>query len=184
MFQSKSMKTVVASAIAILVVSGCELTGEGKFTGGGHMNSAGGDKNAVFTFNVKKCDGMDATGKVNYQDQSAIDFEDIGGVKLKAEVTDFGLCTMDLSNPDLAFECSCLDQYEAQFTYESSNPGAPGSGTGYACFVDTGEGKGNFHGAITAFSLSDGPFDGYLNHGTLNGNVQDHGCPSSDEETE
>ncbi|WP_158677931.1 hypothetical protein [Pseudoalteromonas sp. T1lg76] len=164
--------------------TGCSLVGEHKMTGGGTMASAGGDKNAVFTFNVESC-GEEASGRVNYQDHSAIDFEHMGGVSFNAKVDDFGYCTLDLGAGDPeAAECNCENQYEAQFTYDSKNPQAPGEGTGFACFIDTGTGKGNFHGIVTAMKLDNGPYEGYLNHGTMNGNIQTHSCPDKNKETE
>ncbi|MEO2266441.1 hypothetical protein [Pseudoalteromonas pernae] len=177
MVQSK-LKLITAALVAGMLSTGCTFVGEHKFTGGGSMASAGGDKNAVFTFNAQNCGGEEVKGRVNYIDHSAIDFESIGGVSLNAEVDNFGFCTLTDEGIDSGVqECNCEDQYEAQFSYSSKNPAAPGDGTGFVCFFDTGEGKGNFHGAITAFNLIDGPFDGYSNVGTVNGNIQQHTCP-------
>ncbi|MFY8275385.1 hypothetical protein AAEU32_14770 [Pseudoalteromonas sp. SSDWG2] len=177
-----NLKMLSAIVLASALSTGCTLVGEHKYTGGGTMASAGGDKNAVFTFNVENCDGEDVKGRVNYIDHSAIDFENIGGVSLNAQVDNFGYCTIDidgfLNNEPL---CNCENQYEAQFSYSSKNPSAQGDGTGFVCFFDTGEGKGNFHGAITAFYINDGPYAGYINYGTVNGNIQQHSCPASDE---
>ncbi len=178
----KKLTSIAMLILAGSTLSGCELVGQAKLTGGGTMNSAGGDKNAVFTFNATKCDEEEVSGQVNYQDLSAIDFETIGGVALRADITNVGFCTSSLEAlAEGKAECSCDGQYEAQFTYNSKNPGAPGEGTGHVCFFDTGEGKGNFHGAITALSLSGGPYNGYFNSGTINGNLQSHSCPGEKE---
>ncbi|WP_105200926.1 MULTISPECIES: hypothetical protein [unclassified Pseudoalteromonas] len=181
MVQNK-LKLLSVALLAATLSSGCTFIGEHKFTGGGTMASAGGDKNAVFTFNAENCGGDEVKGRVNYVDHSAIDFEDVGGVSLKAQVDNFGYCALtDEGLENGVQECNCMDQFEAQFSYSSKNPQAPGEGTGFVCFFDTGEGKGNFHGAITAFNLIDGPYEGYGNVGTVNGNIQQHSCPETNE---
>ncbi|MCG9695884.1 hypothetical protein [Shewanella sp. Isolate11] len=180
MFQKK-LTVLAMMALAGTALTGCELIGDAKFTGGGTLNSAGGADKAVLTFKAEKCDG-EVSGQMNFHDKSAIDFEDIGGVKLKAEITNVGFCAMTMNaDMDPADECSCENQYEAHFTYSSTNPAAPGEGTGKACFFDTGEGKGNFHGAITLLALSTGPYQTYINGGTVSGNIQEHACPGKAE---
>ncbi|MEO2278868.1 hypothetical protein [Pseudoalteromonas pernae] len=180
----KKLKVITMALLVGTLSTGCTLVGEHKMTGGGTMASAGGDKNAVFTFNVESC-GEEASGRVNYIDHSAIDFEQVGGVSFNAKVDDFGFCTLgaieDLEN---GTPCNCENQFEAQFSYDSKNPQAQGEGTGFACFVDTGEGKGNFHGVVTAMNLDSGPYAGYFNAGTMNGNIQTHSCPDKNKETE
>ncbi|TKB47835.1 hypothetical protein [Thalassotalea mangrovi] len=181
----KNIKLCTLALIIGTLSTGCTLVGEGKFTGGGTMNSAGGAEKAVLTFKAEKCD-EEVSGQMNFHDRSAIDFEDVGGVKLTADITNVGFCelTMDpdgLGGPDA---CTCENQYEAHFTYSSTNPAAPGEGTGKACFFDTGEGKGNFHGVVTLLAMDSGPYQTYLNAGTVSGNVQEHSCPSTKNDAE
>ncbi|MBS3796352.1 MULTISPECIES: hypothetical protein [unclassified Pseudoalteromonas] len=182
----KNLKVITMALLAGMLSTGCTLVGEHKMTGGGTMASAGGDKKATFTFNVERCDGENAKGQVNFVDQTAIDFESVGGVNLRAKIDDFGFCqlTDDLEVGEEVYLCNCGDQFEASFSYESKNPQAPGEGTGFACFLDTGEGKGNFHGMVTAMNLVDGPYDGYTNLGTMNGNIQSHSCPDKNKDEE
>ncbi|TKB47837.1 hypothetical protein [Thalassotalea mangrovi] len=182
----KNLKLVALAVLMGTVSTGCSLVGEHKMTGGGTIDSAGGDKKAVFTFNAERCDGENAKGNVIYRDESAIDFEDMGGVALKAKLDDFGYCTIPglEEQAENGIACHCEDQYEAQFTYTSNNPEAPGEGVGFACFFDTGEGNGRFNGVVTAMNLVDGPYAGYINHGTMNGNIQSHSCPAKTEDSE
>jgi len=149
----------------------------GKVTGGGTMNSAGGAGKAVFTFHADSCTEGTVKGSMNLHDSSAIEFEALNGVKLKADVTDTYFCVGDIEDFDAPL-CACSDGFqEVLFDYVSTNPKADGQGDGIACLADFGEKGAGIHGA-SIISIASGPFGGYYNVGTIHGNVQQHECPN------
>ncbi len=175
----------------ITTLSGCAKL-DGRVTAGGTLNSQGGDGKAVFTAHAARCDG-EISGRVNYQDKSAIDWQQMGGVAFNAKVSDAGLCSEDPVAPDgLEDETRHCKQdictegmFQVEFNYNSTNPAAPGEGSGFACMIDIGEGvKSGFgaNGILNVMLLESGPYQGYHNAGTMGGNVQVHDCPSSDDD--
>jgi len=167
-----SLSAILASALLV----GCGVPS--KFTGGGTMHSAGGDSKAVFTFNADSCNEDDVKGNINFHDKSAINFADVNGVKLRGDVVSTYYCSdvvadLNSANP----ECACDAGYqEVNFTYDSTNQRAPGEGEGVACLADFGE-----HGGVRGMAIiqvNSGPYMGYTNIGTVEGNAQRHACPS------
>jgi len=149
----------------------------GKVTGGGTMNSAGGAEKAAFTFHADSCTEGVVKGSMNLHDKSAIDFETLNGVKLKADVTDTYFCSgaLDFNAPF----CSCDPGWqEVLFDYVSTNPDVNGQGNGIACLADFGEKQGADVRGASIVLVQSGPYDGYLNVGTIHGNVQQHECPN------
>ncbi|WP_158678884.1 MULTISPECIES: hypothetical protein [unclassified Pseudoalteromonas] len=176
---------------AMTTLSGCAKL-DGRVTAGGTLHSQGGDGKAVFTAHAARCDG-DIKGRVNYQDKTAIDWQQFGGIAFKANVTGAGLCSEDPVAPDgLEDETRHCKQdictegmFQVEFNYDSTNPAAPGEGTGFACMMDIGEGINSGFGAngiLNVMLLESGPYQGYHNAGTMSGNVQVHDCPSSDDD--
>ncbi|MFY8274651.1 hypothetical protein AAEU32_11065 [Pseudoalteromonas sp. SSDWG2] len=172
-------------------LSGCAKL-DGRVTAGGTLNSKGGAGNAVFTAHAARCDG-NVSGRVNYQDKTAIDYQQTGGIAFNAEVFGAGLCSVDPVSPDgLEDETRHCKQdictegmYQVEFNYDSTNPNAPGEGQGFACMMDIGEGiKSGFgaNGILNIMLLESGPYAGYSNMGTIKGNVQLHDCPASDDD--
>ncbi|WP_196141184.1 hypothetical protein [Aliikangiella sp. G2MR2-5] len=171
---SKRLLTITTLTGA-LILAGCGQPG--KVTGGGTMHSAGGSDKSVFTFHADSCDEGQVKGSMNLHDSSALDFEDVNGVKLKADVDSTYFCSGDLDFD--APLCACSEGFqEVNFTYQSTNPKTDGGGQGIACLGDFGEkGNSDLKGAAI-ISISTGPYSGYYNVGTVSGNVQQHSCPA------
>lgn len=171
-------KYLIIGGLAFLL-AGCEM--DGKVTGGGTMNSAGGDGKAIFTFNGQRCPDqsgvVETKGKVVFHDKAAIDFEGVGGVDIHGTMINTAFCggEIDTSQP----QCRCSDgNYQIEFDYRSTNKNASGEGQGIACVRDLGEGRGA-HGTAVV-QLESGPYQGYANVGALSGNVQAHECPGEE----
>jgi hypothetical protein len=175
-------------AALLLGTSACTVEGNAKYTGGGTLNSAGGAGKAVLNINADTCDGNEnARGRINYADSTAVDFEDVGGVKLTATVAKAGVCASGSSgslDPDDS-ECICEGWPAALGTYVSTNPAVPGEGIFRACFLSTRE--YDVSGAdpnvvlVNDISFVGGPYDGYFNHGTMSGNIKTHACAATEE---
>lgn len=172
---------------AMAAAGGCAKM-DGRVTAGGTLNSKGGAGNAVFTAEAARCDG-EISGHVNYRDNTALDWQSVGGVAFKADVFDAGLCSDEPVSPDgLDDETRHCKQdicmggmYQVEFNYNSTNPQVPGEGVGFACMIDIGEGVKTGSGAnglLNIMQLESGPYTGYNNAGTMNGNIQLHECPS------
>jgi len=164
----------LSALVAAALLTGCGQPA--KVTGGGTMNSAGGSDKAVFTFQADSCDAENIKGSINFHDSSAIDFEDVNGVKFKGEVQSTYYCSNAIADLSAAKPtCECAPGYqEVNFEYDSSNSQAAGDGTGIACLADFGE-KGPIKG-MAIVTINSGPYQGYTNAGTLEGNVQQHAC--------
>lgn len=178
---------ILGAVVASLLAVGCTVQGNAKYTGGGSLNSAGGDGKAIFTVNADTCAGNDnVRGRVKYADSTAIDFEAVGGVKLTAQVQKAGVCGLDLEgsfDPDDS-ECICEGWPAVVGTYVSDNPAAPGEGKFRACFASTREyeigGVDQNVVLVNDVSLVGGPYDGYFNHGTMSGNIKTHACAAAE----
>jgi hypothetical protein len=156
---------------------GCGVPG--KMTGGGFMPSSDGVEGhkAVFGFNGQQCDmTKSATGHLEYHDPYAARFGS-AGVKLSADVASTLRCvdSAPLSYPVAECRYCGRDAYVIRFSYSSSMPGLNGSGQGWMCAWDRGEGS-NAADDFALINLSDGPFAGYGNIGPTQGNLQSHEC--------
>jgi hypothetical protein len=182
--QVRALGVVIASLLAV----GCTVQGNAKYTGGGSLNSAGGEGKAIFTVNADTCAGNEnARGRVKYADRSAIDFENVGGVKLTAQIQKAGICAQDADESSLDpddSECICEGWPAVVGTYVSDNPAAAGEGKFRACFASTREyeigGADQNVVLVNDISLVGGPYDGYFNHGTMSGNIKTHACPAAE----
>ncbi|WP_206483312.1 hypothetical protein [Thalassotalea sp. G2M2-11] len=174
----------VAAATAL---SGCAKL-DGKVTVGGTLNSKGGAGNAVLTANASRCDD-EVKGQATYKDQTALDWQNVGGVAFNAEVYDAGFCSDQPVHPDHIGDSTkhCRQDvctggmYQADFTYKSTNSKTPGEGKGFICMIDTGNGVSSGFGAtglLKTMQIESGPYQGYSNAGTMSGNVQISACPS------
>lgn len=170
-------------------LNGCAKL-DGKVTVGGTLNSQGGAGKAVLTAHASRCDDV-VKGQANYQDQTAIDWQNVGGVAFKADVYDAGFCSDEPVSPDGTEDTTkhCRQDvctggmYQVDFTYKSTNPTAPGEGAGFVCMIDTGNGVSSGFGAtglLKTMEIESGPYQGYRNAGTMSGNVQVSTCPSGD----
>jgi hypothetical protein len=167
--------------LAVLVLaSGCSVIDQSKITGGGTLNSAGGAQKAVVTVSGDTC-GNVPKGRLTYDDRTAVDFEGVGGVSIRATVVKAGLCLgpPDPNNPEF-LECNCPLSPALVADYVSTNPRAPGSGKAYACFLayrdQTQLGSDQHAVYLQDLRLVGGPFDQYVNKGTMDGNIQIHAC--------
>ncbi|QDH68717.1 hypothetical protein [Marilutibacter alkalisoli] len=167
-----------------LGTSACTVEGNAKYTGGGTLPSAGGTGKAVLNINADTCDGNEnARGRIKYADRTAIDFENVGGVKLTAELLKAGICSTDNDMSSLdPNDSECIEEGwpSVYGAYTSTNPAAPGSGKFRASFYSQRDGAlGGLDKNVVLIkdiSLVDGPYHGYFNHGVMNGNVQTHAC--------
>ncbi|QKX16410.1 hypothetical protein [Microbulbifer sp. YPW1] len=179
-----ALKTSTTLLAITLATAGC-VKMDGKVNGGGTMNSMGGAGKAVMTFNAERCDEQPVKGQVNFQDKTAIDWENDGGVSFRANVVEAGLCGEDIEfSGDAALACDQRcgpGEFEVAFEYDSTNPQLPGEGTGVACLVDWGEGVNASYriNGMASISVDTGPFSSYANRGALSGNVQTQECPST-----
>ena len=154
---------------AALLASGCD-----RATGGGRLEGANG--RASFGFNGDGCDFPTSfKGELQYQDHN-------GGQKLHGEVTFARQCLVEGDCPvcdplriQLGFPLT-LGDYEVSIDYDSTNPASPGSGTGTFCVTDNGEGAKAVDSDSAIIQLHSGPYAGYLNFGSIRGNVQQHKC--------
>ena len=176
-----------------LVFSGCGVPG--KVTGGGYIPSVACydyencdecNLKANFGFNANSCDdNWEVSGHFNYVDMDAKD----GGVKMNGIVVEVAECERFDSNDDsdLNFACGiCKDElnggneaenfYAAKVKYRSTNPKDRGEGYAVACVSDNGEGFNAESADIAAFYVLTGPFQGYMNAGRVQGNIQAHEC--------
>ena len=180
---TQTYRLLALAGMLALGATACTVEGNAKYTGGGTLNSAGGAGKAVLNINADTCGGEDnVRGRVKYADSTAIDFEDVGGVKLTATVEKAGQCvagSVGSDDPDDS-ECLCDGWPAAVGTYVSDNPSAPGEGIFRSCFLST---RGMDVGGVDKnvvlvndISLVGGPYDGYFNHGTMSGNVRTHEC--------
>lgn len=205
MLSSSRMFQGVLLLGAIGLLSACTME-PGRYTGGGTINSLGGAGRAQISFTADGCDAKNVKGNLHYNDNTAIEYQDIGGVKFKATVTSAGLCTNKqaaTTNQIVAGDYGnfpgCRTQYlplrtlnpldeecgpgqiAVLFDYASSNPRVPGNGNGLFCAAAAGPGAGGkLHGYILPIILKSGPYAGYRNSGSLVGNVMPHSCDATD----
>ncbi|KZY48375.1 hypothetical protein A3733_10555 [Pseudoalteromonas shioyasakiensis] len=66
------------------IMGGCAKL-DAQVNAGGTLNSKGGAGKAVFTAHAARCDG-EVSGKVNYKDVTALDWQQSGGVSFNAQV--------------------------------------------------------------------------------------------------
>jgi hypothetical protein len=174
-----------ASLAIVLLASGCTIEGQMKYTGGGTMNSSGGTGKANLTVNADTC-GISPKGRIKYQDNTAIDFLDKGGVSLDATILKAGICTQTgilSEDPEDPYsgqtECTCPGWPAVKADYTSTNPKLPGSGRLLTCFYNfrnQGEQSNESEMYVRQVTLTTGPYAGYTNAGTLSGNIHQASC--------
>lgn len=177
---------VLRSCLLILVagvcmgVDGCPNATPSKMTGGGTIASVSGvsgDK-ANFGFVGDGCDPNDVVGELNYHDKNAPRFQP-GGVKLLGEVVEAGRCVepgAGTTENRACGSCPVNTAHGITALYRSTNPKRPGTGTVIVCLGDNGEGANASAPDVALIAVIDGPFAGYFNEGTVQGNVQVHSC--------
>lgn len=134
---------------------------KGLYTGGGWIDSTEGDGKANFGFNVTNCEGY-VEGHFNYRDKNA-------GIKMNGEIVEFKQCFFG--------DCKIFDcDYYSIVDYRSTNPKVPGYGQAWICAGDGGEGANSSELDDVWIYVIDGPYDGYFNFGSVNGNIQQHEC--------
>lgn len=190
---------LVIMALALTVVVGCLPT---QMNGGGWIPSTSCDTDmnykANFGFWGNSCDS-NVIGNFNFLDMHA---EGYGkqGVKLNGAVTDALQCQGSIfSNTGPCASCNALtlasdfddlpNVYAIAFNYDSTNPNNRGSGEGFACLVNNGEGA-NAEADEIYIEVTSGPYgkhkvgrhwkDGYINMGHIQGNISTRSCPDLD----
>src|SRR5215813_1185887 len=158
----------VCLVLTALLVTSCD-----RATGGGKLNGVNG--RASFGFNGDGCDTANFKGQVQYNDQD-------GGQKLHGDVVYARQCLVDGDCPvcdplriQLGFPLT-LGDYEITVDYRSTNPALDGSGTATVCLTDNGEGANAVDSDSAIIQVQSGPYAGYLNYGSIRGNVQQHKC--------
>lgn len=162
---------------------------------GGTMPSVNGGKGmekAQFSLLGNSCDGFEnSTGSMTYHDKSVFN---PNGKGLGLQFTALVIAVSDCSNPQGSEEAElCADEELlevcAQFgstapikfffaNYVSTNKTLPGSGLAFGCVQDNGQGRKALFKDKAFISLEDGPYDGYYNVGTIQGNIQTYVCPA------
>lgn len=145
-----------------------------KVTGGGSIDGNAG--RATIAFNGDSC-GATPKGELQYVDHDS-------GVKFHGTVTDVNQCGVQA---DGSSNCVCHDlnpafglgasDIEIDGFYRSTNPSTEGGGSFVACVSDNGEGSKKSAADAALIYVVDGPYAGYTNSGTVQGNVQMHKCP-------
>jgi hypothetical protein len=175
-YMNKTLRMGFALATVTALV-GC--ANPGKVTGGGSVVGDDGTKIATFAVNADTCSGdlNAAQGRMNWVDQTR-------DVKLNGTMTAHAVCVseQDWQGSWFAPDCEwCAGSFGygaelAYFDYRSTNPKAPGTGSGVTCVKDNGEGKGNLDGDRLIMSVTSGVYGGYGASGRVRGNVQSHAC--------
>jgi hypothetical protein len=189
--------------VAALSAAGCA---RGIATGGGTIPSiypdTRGATKANFGFNARSCEEGVTTGNFNYHDKSAgLDYDSGlkgGGLKMFGDVQLACDCMQEGDEGDckgtgtgLCAACKVValflgwDQTEGYITaidahYWSTNPKIEGEGDLIACVVDNGEGGKAEEDDQIAVKVLSGPYAGYINGGSVSGNVQAYPCPEPD----
>jgi hypothetical protein len=171
--------------VALIGMSGCAEFG--RVNGGGWVNNYTGGGTSNFGFNANGCkaekvdhEWVNIKGHFNYVDQSAYHETDYprGGVKLNGKVTGVAECEGNL----LPAECNfCENGYAIRVDYRSTNPFAKGEGKAKVCVYDNGEGINAPSADEASIFVLSGPFQGYYNHGDVQGNIQGKECKEEEE---
>jgi hypothetical protein len=172
-----------ASAVLALALVGCAEPGF--FSVGGWIPGAEGGK-ANFGGYVDACNLSDPIGHFTYHDKGI-------PLRLEGHVTDGAKCDVFQEGP-ISEECArCQitaaiilqdpgaalgdDLGYAEITYRSLDKrNNPGVGTAFMCIADYGEGA-NASADFLYIEVMDGPYDGYVNSGEVQGNVHEEDCP-------
>ena len=155
-----------------------------KITGGGKLVNGKG-KESTFTLNANSCSkdnngNQEVKGNITYIDKNCGTPQE--AVKLKGEVIKAHACTF---TEDGEFSLACIFCHfygydvAVKFAYTSINPFRPGEGYGIACATDNGQGV-NDPPDDAAIGLFGGPFDGYVNWGTIQGNLDKKDCKAEE----
>lgn len=165
---------------SLIFLAGCSVPG--KVTGGGKIVGTNTGI-ANFGFNADSCEGF-VTGRFDFHDKEANGFEN--GIKMNGAVTDAGKCAeQDDPNAVENTYCEtsyyennlgCIEGYIVDVNYQSTNPLHPGSGAAVACVIDNGEGINSTVADAVWLHVSSGPYRGYYNKGSVQGNIQAHSC--------
>jgi len=186
---SRSVRGVLLVGVTASLLSACVVE-PGKYTGGGTINSLGGAGRAQVAFTADSCNPDKIKGNLIYNDKTAIEYQNVGGVSFRGNVVKAGVCGSDVDLLTPATDSGCFDQsqvggprqckpgqFAILFDYTSTSPGAPGSGRALACSQTAGPGAGgDLHATIFPITVLTGPFQGYINDGTLVGNAQYQAC--------
>lgn len=165
------------------VLSGC--INPGKVTGGGQLIDDSGNR-ADFGLNGNTCGGDidNPRGHFNYIDQT-------NGVKMNGDLTASGVCVSQDQWQEEWYKDDCLNGsyyfngiyheghrpfdvpvYLLYANYRSTNPQKPGAGNVRVYVKDNGEGQKADGSDQMDVYVYDGPFAGYHQQGTVQGNIQ------------
>lgn len=193
---SRSVRGALLVGTTISLLSACVME-PGRYTGGGTLNSLGGPGRAQIAFTADGCDPDKVKGQVVYNDKTAIEYQNIGGVSFRGNVVSAGVCRSDIDLTKIGEDgttfddpagCTNMQQYggprmcsSGQFAimvdYTSTTPGAPGTGQVLVCSQTAGPGAGGeLHALVYPITVLSGPFEGYINEGSLIGNAQYQAC--------
>ncbi len=179
---------------ALLALTGCPDTKEGKVTGGGWIVGLGpnGGK-ASFGFNANSCPAAEGTtkiglGRFNYHEKDGyLTVNGLVDVKMNGWITEVHQCVEGPGDPngdpceDSIFKDHPLGlgYYEFTVEFRSTNPKwqepAPGVGIAKVCVWDNGEGA-NGDGDHVRIVVTSGTYAGYKAEGDVQGNIRARTC--------
>jgi hypothetical protein len=170
-------KLLVTMITTLVLTAGCTNI---KVNGGGTMASTSGvhgDK-AVITFHAEKCTADEAvSGRINYHDMYTPGWAN-GGVKFTGSVVAAAQC----GQPGSELICTAIYGYPrvpfyfAEIGYKSTNPKYPGSGIAVVIVADNGQGVQAISSDIAVVQVTTGPYAGYMNTNTIQGNMNSKSC--------
>ena len=185
------LKLALSAAVALTLV-GCAAPGF--FSLGGTIptedtTKVGKKYKANFGGYFDACNLNRTYGHVTYHDKYAtsVPVRLEGHVVDAAQCVDFGLnaevgCTKcqgwveDATGLDLDFPEQGSLGY-AKIRYRSQDQkNNPGNGTAYLCVADFGEGANADDSDYLLIKVTSGPYDGYLNSGEVQGNINEEAC--------
>jgi hypothetical protein len=176
---NRQLLTGTMAVVFGLTVAGCKENI--KVTGGGWIPAKyDEDVMANFGFNGESCK-PGVRGQFNYHDRS-------DDLKAKGYVTGVIDCSAKFAPSECRHCKTAIGEYvdddntliAIQFDYRSTNPHNPGEGEGFACVIDNGEGVNATSADFAAIGFRYGPYDQYVNKGSVQGNIQEHSCKPAD----
>jgi len=187
LYRGMSVFVLLVAVSFLMSIDGCERT---FVTFGGKIIHDG--TKSTFSGNADSCSD-DENGEPWVQGNLVYHSGIEKGVRIKGHVT--GAANCDGKGDLFDLKCIVCELFEAfidhdndndsnvlllEFDYRSQNPKNKGEGRGFACLIDNGEGN-SASADVAGIALTHGPFEGYVNVGEVQGNVQEHGCDEEED---
>lgn len=157
----------------------------GRVTGGGTVHGPSGHD--TIAVNGDSC-GSQVKGEFEYVAHNA-EVKMHGGVTAVTQCVVIGVdangnpitscpqcqALVALLNPGQVFGLGAAD-FEVDVAYRSTNPAFAGNGQAFACVSDNGQGRKSTGEDVAFVQVLSGPFAGYTNFGSVQGNIKHHKC--------